>query len=249
MVKLLKKENNTQETSLDDVAPKGFSLKKVKKINKRKQKLLNVKSTVLFLVGFIVPTIMAFMKRSSLNTEDAFEKYYFYIFIGLIILDIILYLPIFYINKSLVRKNNHKKLLLLLLSLRKLEKLIMAIYSLSFIFYGLPKDSFSFSYVGIINILKSNILLSVLSLLSALTSLFSRNKSLINEVSSEILKINPVVEKYSYDKTSGDIIVKVYKRTEKKSLGYAIRMKLLIKCITLIISLGGLILLIHLLIK
>ena len=37
---------------------------------------------------------------------------------------------------------------------KKIEKLVMAIYSLSFIFYGLPKDSFSFSLSGVIAVTK-----------------------------------------------------------------------------------------------
>ena len=182
-----------------------------------------------------------------MDTTNAFEKYYFYVFIGLIVLDIIIYLPIFFINKSLVRKSNHKKALLTLLTIRKIEKLVMAIYSLSFIFYGLPEGSFSFDLTGIINVIKSNILMSVLSVVTALTSLMSKNKRLVNEVSSEILKTNMTLEKYEYDKESGDAIVKIYKRVGKRSIKKAIAAKLLTKLVSFVFSIGILTLLVYLL--
>lgn len=201
----------------------------------------------MFLVGFILPTVMAFLKRMKMNQQDSFEQYYFYVFIGLILLDILIYLPIFFINRSLVRKNNHKKLLLCLLTARKFEKLILAIYSLSFVFYGLPKDSFEFGINGILTVIKSNILISILSLLTAITSLFSNNKRLINEVSQEVFKTNTKYKKYEYDENSKDVIVKIYKRKNKKSLRYAIITRLITKGITSLVSLATLALLIYLL--
>ena len=240
-------KNKKEEQIIIEDAPKGFVYKKTKRISKKKLKRQNTITTLLFLIGFILPTALAIYKKTNMDTSNAFEKYYFYVFIGLIVLDIIIYLPIFFINKSLVRKSNHKKALLTLLTIRKIEKLVMAIYSLSFIFYGLPEGSFSFGLTGIINVIKSNILMSVLSVVTALTSLMSKNKRLVNEVSSEILKTNMTLEKYEYDKTSGDAIVKVYKRVGKRSIKKAIAAKLLTKLVSFVFSIGVLILLVYLL--
>jgi hypothetical protein len=228
-------------------APKGFVYKKTKIISKKKVKRQNRNTTLLFLIGFILPTALAIHKRMSLNTEDAFEKYYFYVFIGLIVLDILIYLPIFFINKSLVRKSNHKKLLLALLTIRKIEKLVMAVYSLSFIFYGLPQDHIDLTLNGFLQIIKSNLLTSILSLLIAVVSLLSSNKRLVNEVSSEVLKTNIKLEKYEYDKASGNVIVKVYKRVGKRSIRKALFTKFVTFIITTLFSLGVLVLLIYLL--
>lgn len=245
MLKRIK--NKKEEQIIIEDAPKGFVYKKTKRISKKKLKRQNTITTLLFLIGFILPTALAIYKKSNMDTSNAFEKYYFYVFIGLIVLDIIIYLPIFFINKSLVRKSNQKKALLTLLTIRKIEKLVMAIYSLSFIFYGLPEGSFSFGLTGIINVIKSNILMSVLSVVTALTSLMSKNKRLVNEVSSEILKTNMTLEKYEYDKESGDAIVKIYKRVGKRSIKKAIAAKLLTKLVSFVFSVGVLILLVYLL--
>lgn len=232
---------------LNDEAPKGFVFKKTKRISHKTVKRQNIITTIMFLIGFILPTAMAIYKRMNMDQTSSFEQYYFYIFIGLIILDIIIYLPIFFINKSVSRKHNHKKALLFLLTLRKIEKLIMAVYSLSFIFYGLPEGSFELSLSGIMNILKSNILMSVLSVGTALSALLSSNKKLTNEVASEMLKANTKIERYEYDKKSGDVIVKIYKRVGKRSIRKAILVKVLTKVITTLFSVGVLALLVYLL--
>jgi len=245
-----KSANKKEELQmLNEEAPKGFVYKKTKRIDKKKVKRQNFITTLMFFIGFLLPTALAIYKKTNMDTTNAFEQYYFYIFIGLIILDIIIYLPIFFINKSLVRKSNHKKMLLTLLTIRKIEKLIMAVYSLSFIFYGLPEGTFTFSLKGLLNVIKSNILMSVLSVVTALTSLLSKNKRLVNEVSSEILKTNTKVERYSYDKATGDVIVKVYKRTEKRSLRKAIFAKFLTKLLTTLFSIAVLVGLVYLLNK
>ena len=114
--------------------------------------------------------------------------------------------------------------------------------SLSFIFYGLPEGSISFSLSGIINALKSNLLVSLLSVLTALTSLLSKNKKLVNEVSSELLKTNTKLQRYEYDQ-NGNVVIKIYKRKDKKSLRYAIRAKLLTSFLS---SLFGVLLLVGL---
>ena len=246
-VMLKRIRNKKEEQIIIEDAPKGFVYQKTKRISKKKLKRQNTITTLLFLIGFILPTALAIYKKTNMDTSNSFEKYYFYVFIGLIVLDIIIYLPIFFINKSLVRKSNHKKLLLTLLTIRKIEKLIMAIYSLSFIFYGLPEGTFSFGLTGIINVIKSNILMSVLSVVTALTSLMSKNKRLVNEVSSEILKTNMTLEKYEYDKESGDAIVKIYKRVGKRSIKKAIAAKLLTKLVSFVFSIGILTLLVYLL--
>ena len=247
MLKRIKSKK--EEQIIVEDAPKGFVYKKTKKISSKKVKRQNTITTLLFFIGFLLPTGLAIYKKMNMDQTSSFEQYYFYIFIGLIILDILIYLPIFFINKSLVRKSNHKKMLLTLLTIRKIEKLVMAIYSLSFIFYGLPKDSFSFSLSGVIAVIKSNIVMSVLSVVTALTSLLSKNKRLVNEVSSELLKTNMTLEKYEYDKSSGDVIVKVYKRIGKRSIRKAMLAKLLTKLVSLVFSIGVLILLVYLLLN
>lgn len=244
-MKLFKPKN--QAPLVIEDAPKGFVYKKTKIISKKKVQRQNKFATLLFVVGFILPTALAIYKRMSLNTEDAFEKYFFYAFIGLIAVDIILYLPIYFINKSIVRKSNHKKLLLALLTIRKIEKVIMAVYSLSFIFYGLPKDHIDLTIYGLFQFIKSNLPTSILSLLIAIISLLSSNKRLVNEVSSEILKTNITLEKYEYDKVTGNVIVKVYKRVGKRSIRKALFTKFVTFIITTLFSLGVLALLIYLL--
>ena len=109
-MKLFKPKN--QAPLVIEDAPKGFVYKKTKIISKKKVQRQNKFATLLFVVGFILPTALAIYKKMNMDTTNAFEHYYFYAFIGLIALDIIIYLPIFFINKSLVRKSNHKKLLL-----------------------------------------------------------------------------------------------------------------------------------------
>ena len=244
-MKLFKPKNQTPLVIED--APKGFVYKKTKIISKKKVQRQNKFATLLFVIGFILPTALAIYKKMNMDTTNAYEHYYFYAFIGLIALDIIIYLPIFFINKSLVRKSNHKKLLLALLTIRKIEKLIMAVYSLSFIFYGLPEGSFNFTPVGIVNVVKSNFFLSIFSLAVALFSLLSKNKRLVNEVSSEILKTNITLEKYEYDKASGNVIVKVYKRVGRRSIRKALFTRFVSYVITTLFSIGVLILLIYLL--
>lgn len=255
MASLLKKLTSNKEEKkleiekLNEEAPKGFVYKKSKRIDKKKVKRQNAITTLMFFVGFLLPTGLAIYKKMNMDQTSSFEQYYFYIFIGLIILDILIYLPIFFINKSLVRKSNHKKLLLGLLTIRKIEKLVMAIYSLSFIFYGLPEGSFNLSIKGFITVLKSNILMSVLSVVTALTSLLSKNKRLVNEVSSEVLKTNTKLERYEYDKSTGDVIVKIYKRVGKRSIRKALFAKFLTSLITSIFSIGVLVVLVLLLSK
>ena len=228
---------NKEITTIED-APKGFVYQKTKIISKKKVKKQNRNATILFLIGFILPTALAIYKRMSLNTDDTFEKYYLYIFIGLISLDIIIYLPIYFINKSIVRKSNHKKLFLVLLTIRKFEKLVMAIYSLTFIFYGIPKDSFHLNINGLINIIKTNALPSILSLLIAIISLLSNNKRLIKEVSSELVHNNLKLEKYEYDKASGNVIVKVYKRVGRRSIRKILASKFLSFIFSLLFSIA-----------
>ena len=235
--------------SFNNEAPPGFVFVKTKRIDKKKVQFQNIFSIVMFVISFILPTVMALNKRMHMDQSTTFEKYYFYIFVGLIVLDILIYLPIFFINMSLSRKNNYKKTLLVLLTLRKIEKLIMAGYSLSFIFYGLPKMDVILDLNGIIEVFKSNILMSVLSVLTAGMALFSSNKKLVNQVTSEIMKTNTKIEKYEYEKATGDVLVKVYKRVEKRSILKAMLSRVVMKIVSILFTIIVLVTMVLLLVK
>jgi len=83
-----KSANKKEELQmLNEEAPKGFVYKKTKRIDKKKVKRQNFITTLMFFIGFLLPTALAIYKKTNMDTTNAFEQYYFYIFIGLIILD------------------------------------------------------------------------------------------------------------------------------------------------------------------
>jgi hypothetical protein len=74
--------NKKEEQIIIEDAPKGFVYKKTKRISKNKLKRQNTITTLLFLIGFILPTALAIYKKTNMDTSNAFEKYYFYVFIA-----------------------------------------------------------------------------------------------------------------------------------------------------------------------
>ena len=90
-IMLTRNKNKKEEQITIEDAPKGFVYKKSKRISKKKLKRQNTITTLLFLIGFILPTALAIYKKSNMDTTNAFEKYYFYVFIGLIVLRTIFY--------------------------------------------------------------------------------------------------------------------------------------------------------------
>ena len=185
---------------------------RTERISYKKQKRQNTMSIILFIIGFIIPTITAILQKLRIETFDETSSTYFYIMLGLIAFDVLIYLPIFFINKSLVRKNNYKKLLLFLVATRKFGKLLLAIFSLMLVFYGKPEDVSFLTYAS------QNGLSTIFAVITALTSILSSSRKLTSQIASEYYGISKTVKKYSYDTGSNDIIVSVYKRQGKGHL-------------------------------
>ena len=108
------------------------------------------KMNIMFILGFIIPTINAIYQQVNVNTGD---QAYMYVMYGFIAFDILIYLPIFLINRDPYSKGKNKLWLLILMQIRNLEKFIFAFYML--IYFIITKDiSFNMLFTDFIGTMK-----------------------------------------------------------------------------------------------
>lgn len=161
----------------------------------------------MFILGFIIPTINAIYQQ--LNIE-AIDQVYMNVMFGFIAFDILLYIPIFIINRDPYSKGKNKLALLILFQIRNLEKFIFALYML--IYFIITKDiSFNMLFTDFIGSMKL-IAKDGLSLgITAASTLFTMSAGgNNNKCRRELFDGSFTYSTYEKNKENGDIIRKTY---------------------------------------
>ena len=184
-----------------------LKLLRTKVIPLKKQKRIKRKMNIMFILGFIIPTINAIYQQVNVSTED---QAYMYVMYGFIAFDILIYLPIFLINRDPYSKGKNKLWLLILMQIRNLEKFIFAFYML--IYFIITKNiSFNMlftDFIGTMKIIAKDGLSLGMTLASTLFTLIVGGTN--NKCRRELFDGSFTYSTYEKDPENGDIIRKTY---------------------------------------
>ena len=178
-----------------------------KVISLKKQKKIKRKMNIMFILGFIIPTINAIYQQVNVNTGD---QAYMNVMFGFIALDILIYIPIFIINKDPYSKGKNKLWLLILMQIRILGKFIFALYML--IYFIITRNvSFNMlftNFIGTMQIIAKDGLSLGMTLASTLFTMIVGGNN--NKCRRELFDGSFTYSTYEKNPDNGDIIRKTY---------------------------------------
>ena len=184
-----------------------LKLLRTKKISLKKQQKIKKRMNIMFIIGFLIPTINAIYQQVIIDSEN--QKYINVMFI-FILLDIIVYLPIFLINRDPYSKGKNKLSLLILLQIRNLLKLMLAIYSLIYFFItmNISFNNLFTDFIGSMKLFLSHGLSLSFTVVSTLFTLICGNTN--RRFKKELFDAKFTVSTYERDEETKDIIMKTY---------------------------------------
>ena len=185
----------------------NLRLIRTKTISYKKQQKIKKRMNIMFILGFIIPTAFTIYQQINAKEEDLGLLYAMYAFIAL---DILIYIPIFIIQRDPYTKGNNKLLLLILLQIRKLFKFIFALYMLIYFIISLDL-SFNMlftDFIGTMKIILSQGLSLGFTVVSTLFTMICGANN--NKCRRELFDGSFTYTTYERDKDTKDIIRKTY---------------------------------------
>lgn len=189
-----------------------------KTISYKQQKKRLLKLNLLFVIGAIIPIVNIFFQIPNLSLSEQFGRILLTIMIVAIAIDLVIYIPIYLINRSLLENHKRRFSLLFLYTIRKYERIAFGIYLIAFMYLIIPSDIKDSGMGQIMSHIKDNLLYYIICAIASISCFLTSFNGKLKEIKKEVSVSSDTIEVYEVDKETKDIIIKVYDN-KKSTLG------------------------------
>lgn len=211
----------------------GLELLHIKTYSYESHRKKLFRQNMTFLISFIMLIINIIIQTSKLNLNTLFDKELFLISIGIIFFDLIIYIPIYFINCSFINSLKMKKSLLFLYTIKKYERILGSIFYIYYFFLIMPDETRNSGFSGWVDFVRDNYLISISLFATSIVLLIMNYNKYLKYIKKDILDSVEIIEVYETDKETKNVKVKTYDNPTNKAskLFYIIKLFIILSII------------------